>query len=153
LHPQHQQAFAHRRQHESLATTCHSTIFVTGIQGCIMGCMCISGMSSCKGSFTVGSQAPAGMPTLSRLNRLLARWFHLVVYLPANHILHAPVLHCNGQVSPFIKAPEGSIGGIAASSIGTSLGGVRGPSGWAAPMGLDGFSLTPLQIMIRLLPL
>lgn len=74
-------------------------------------------------------------------------------YLPANHILHAPVLHSNGQISPFIKAPEGSIGGIAASSIGTSLGGVRQPSGGAAPMGLDGFSLTPLQVMIWLLSL
>lgn len=75
-------------------------------------------------------------------------------HLPADNILHAPVLHCNGQIPPFVEAPKGSVGGVAAGCIGACLGGLGwGPLGWATPMSLDGVSLPSLQVMIGLLAL
>lgn len=60
-----------------------------------------------------------------------------MAHLPADDILHASVLHCNGQIPPFIEAPKGSVGGVAAGCIGACLGGLGGPLGRATPMCLD----------------
>ena len=71
------------------------------------------------------------------LTAIASRMTNTAVHLPANHILHASVFHSNGQVSPFVETPKGSVGRIASRSIGTSLWGMGGPPGWATPMGLD----------------
>ena len=76
-----------------------------------------------------------------------------MAHLPADDILHASMLHCDGQIPPFIEAPKGRVGGVAAGCIGACLGGMGGPLDWATPMSLDGVPLPSLQIMVGLLPL
>lgn len=65
----------------------------------------------------------------------------MFAYLPANDILHAPVLHSNRQISPLVEATKGSVRWVAASRIGARLWRLGGPPCWATPMSLDGLPL------------
>ena len=76
-----------------------------------------------------------------------------MAHLPADDVFHASMLHCNGQIPPFIEAPKGSVGRVAAGRIGACLGGLGGPLGWATPVSLDGVPLPSLQVMVGLLSL
>ena len=68
-----------------------------------------------------------------------------VTHLPADDILHAPVLHSNGQVTTLIEPAEGSVGGVTAGGVGPSLwglGALPGGASGAASLRLDGVPLT-----------